>query len=114
MSHQENISISFKNYTEMCAIRAVLVEFGYKLYYTFEAADTTEGFDYVLVNYAHRGFAERTTSYNNPCEITYTLAEFIDKQAIPVKSPAQLEVEKLEKQVDEMTQQIAKLKTTIQ
>lgn len=110
MSHQKGFAIAITNYTEMQAIRAVLVEFGYPLYSGFEAATETEGYPYVIDTNGTAG-AQRT--FHSGARDVLTLQEFIERQAVPPKTPAQLELEKLEEQANALNAQIAKLKATI-
>lgn len=105
MSHQKNFSIKMDNVTEMVAIRAVVKAFGYPLYEGFERATKDES--YAAVIYEDGDSVQRTTR-SSPDSIT--LQEFIERQA---KTPAQVELEKLEEQVSQLNKQIVSLKATI-
>ncbi|QNR53923.1 hypothetical protein phiK7A1_135 [Pseudomonas phage phiK7A1] len=122
MSHLRNIKIKFANATEMKAVRAVLVEFGYPIYTGYETATETQGYNCAQVeNYRQPTTVARAKvdADHEPATVL-TLEQFIARQAIPLQTPTQVELAKLEVQADvlnvqakALNDQIAALKATI-
>lgn len=110
MSHQKGFTLAIRTNEEMIAVRAVLKAFGYKLYTGFEYAKDRERYSYVVYSKAD-GFVERTSSQLQDGLVT--LDEFIANQAIPVKTPAQLELAKLEEESKALQARIITLKALI-
>lgn len=115
MSHLRDIKIKFANVTEMKAVRAVLAEFGYPIYHSFATARDTGTFNCVYIEAcAASSEVGRGHTYGSHEEAeVLTLEQFIARQAIPIQTPAQKELAKLEVQAEALNKQIAALKATI-
>lgn len=116
MSHQKDFVITVNSEAEMIAVRAVLIAFDYPLYEGFRTTID------LMSNHSFRRFDcvrfEGAGCARSMLASTYglrkmTLAEFIEQQAIPVKTPAQLELEKLEASATELNARIAALKASL-
>ena len=119
MSHQKDFYITAATAAEMFTVRAVLKELGYTIYPHFERSslkdmmsNATMRFTGVRAGDGPNGACRTDGRYfgqNKPV----TLAQFIEQQFAPVKTPQQVELEKLEASVEALNKQIAALKATI-
>lgn len=111
MSHQRSVLIKFNNVEEMQAVRGVLKEFGYPIFHGFAGATEMQGYDCAFIESDGSSVARSKSTQNRTPLIT--LAQFIERQGTPPKTPAQLELEKLEASAEELNKRIAALKQTI-
>lgn len=101
---QVHVGITFKTLKEMIAIRAVLKAFDYKLFGAFECATSNPGeYDCVWLDGCS---ASRCKQYNHLPETLIGLEEFIRREGIKVKSPAQLRMEVIQIQMAELQKEV--------
>lgn len=101
---------------QAAAVRAVLKDLGYPLSLAFSRAELGEIREKSYYDAVKRLESVSTVGRMvsvNPALPTYTLEEFIQAHIAPPKTPAQIELEKLEAQADELNKQIAALRTAI-
>ncbi|QNR53924.1 hypothetical protein phiK7A1_136 [Pseudomonas phage phiK7A1] len=116
MSHQTNFYIPAANSAEFFILRATLRELGYPIFHQFANADPKDlsknwSMNFKGARLAHDGVARAGEALY--ADNTVTLAEFVEKQFVPVKTPAQLELEKLEASAEALNKQIAALKASL-
>lgn len=101
---QVQIGITFKTLKEMIAIRAVLRAFDYKLFGAFEHATSNPSkYDCVWLDGCS---VSRCKQYNHNPEDLISLEEFIRREGVKVKSPAQLRMEAIQAQMADLQKEV--------
>lgn len=113
----EEFEIGVATNAEAFIARSTLIALGYELTQKFMDApleNLCDSFSYTVIRkYARRPDVVRAYFPSGIREL-YTLKEFVEAHIVPEKTPAQIELEKLEAQAEALKQQIATLKSTIQ
>lgn len=112
---QQMVAIEYNSVHEMRAIRAVLVDFGYKIFHAFEDANTTGGrdWDHVLIDRydASRGTYRVGSSYTK-----LTLQQFIAREqssSTEEQHRKQAKIAEIEGTLASLNRQLAELKASI-
>lgn len=106
--------IRIRNTQEMLTARGVLKALGYNMYRPFLEARTMEDYDYITIDERGQICRGNGAVFGTSRLRFDTLQEFLNATFAPEKTPAQVELEKLEAQAEALQQQIATLKSTIQ